>query len=65
MKKICLRDCKIDGIILVRGAEYDIEWNPVSKCMFVHTVWGDIPLNDAEYKNIFAYLKKVNFYYTF
>lgn len=54
MKKICLRDCKMDGIILVRGAEYDIEWNPVSKCMFVHTVWGDIPLNDAEYKNIFA-----------
>lgn len=54
MKKICLRDCKMDGIILVRGVEYDIEWNPVSKCMFVHTVWGDIPLNDAEYKNIFA-----------
>ena len=54
MKKICLRDCKMDGIILVRGAEYDIEWNPISKCMFVHTVWGDIPLNDAEYKNIFT-----------
>ena len=59
MKKICLRDCKMDGIILVRGAEYDIEWNPVSKCMFVHTVWGDIPLNDAEYKNIFAYNKDI------
>lgn len=54
MKKICLRDCKMNGIILIRGAEYDIAWNPVSKCMFVHTVWGDIPLNDAEYKNIFA-----------
>ena len=52
MKKICLRDCKI---FLVKGVEYDIEWNPVSnKCMFVHTVWGDIPLNDAEYKNIFS-----------
>ena len=54
MKKICLRDCKMNGIILVKGVEYDIDWNPVNKCMFVRTVWGDIPLNDAEYKNIFS-----------
>ena len=53
-KKICLRDCKMNEIILVKGVEYDIEWNPVSKCMFVRTIWGDIPLNDAEYKNIFS-----------
>ena len=53
-EKLCLRDCKIDGIILVKGMTYPVEWNPVSQCMFVHTVWGSLPLNDKEYKNIFA-----------
>jgi len=54
MEKLCLRDCKIAGIPFCRGMVYEVEWNPISQCMFAYNVWGSVPLNDAEYKNIFA-----------
>ena len=54
MEKLCLRDCKIAGIPFCRGMVYEVKWNPVSQCMFAYNVWGSVPLNDTEYKNIFA-----------
>lgn len=53
-KKLCIRDCTIDGLPFVSGMYYDIEWNPVTQSFIAYTVWGFTKLTDNEYRTIFA-----------
>ena len=54
MKRRCLKDCRIDGIPLVRGEEYEIQWDEFMKCMILYTVWGFTTLTDREYITLFV-----------
>ena len=53
-KKLCLRDCTINGLQFARGLYYDIDWNPIIQSFIVYNVWGYTKLTDYEYKTIFA-----------
>lgn len=40
MERLCINDCKIDGLIFIYGGIYNVEYNPIIKKMIIHNPYG-------------------------
>jgi len=53
VKKLCIKDFKLDGLPFCKGTIYDVEYNPVDGRIYIYNVWG--------YTTISKYLLDKNF----
>ena len=40
IKKVCLRDIKIENLQFCKGNVYNVEYNPVDKQIYIYSIWG-------------------------
>lgn len=48
MKRLCIRDCKIGGLIFVCGLDYEILFNPINKKLIICNPYGFTTINKKE-----------------
>lgn len=48
MKKLCIRDCKINGLVFVCGIDYEIEFNPFNRKLIIYNLYGFTTINKKE-----------------
>jgi hypothetical protein len=40
MKKLCTNYCRANGLEFFPNTEYEVEFNPIDKCLRIYTCWG-------------------------
>lgn len=40
MKKLCVKQYRKDGLDFIPGLEYEVEYNPIDRNLYIYTVWG-------------------------
>ena len=39
-KRLCIRDCKIDGLPFISGLEYYVDFNPLCQKLIINNLYG-------------------------
>ena len=45
MKRLCIKEFKMDNLIFAKGMEYEVEYNPVDGNLWIYNVWGCSPIS--------------------